>query len=83
MMKKITKIGIPIVSIFLLIACGNNENKKQENPQDSETSVQISKEPEIRINDDVLNAIYSQYANLTVALAQDNPGGSKTGGQCD
>nr|WP_294921712.1 DUF3347 domain-containing protein [uncultured Flavobacterium sp.] len=71
-MKKIIKIGIPIVSIFLLIACGNNENKKQENPKDSETSVPISKEAEIRINDDVLNAIYSQYAHLTVALTQDN-----------
>ncbi len=71
-MKKIIKIGIPIVSFFLLIACGNNENKKQENPQDSETSVPISKEPEIRINDDLLNAIYSQYAHLTVALTNDN-----------
>ena len=71
-MKKIIKIGIQILSTFLLIACGNNENKKQENPKDSETSVPISKEAKIRINDDVLNAIYGQYAHLTVALTQDN-----------
>ncbi|MBU7571378.1 MAG: DUF3347 domain-containing protein [Flavobacterium sp.] len=71
-MKKIIKIGIPIVSIFLLIACGNSENKKQENPQDSEASASIPKDNAIRIDDDVLNAIYSQYVHLTVALTQDN-----------
>ncbi|GGF14602.1 DUF3347 domain-containing protein [Flavobacterium limi] len=71
-MKKIIKNGIPILSISLLIACGNNENKKQENPQNSETSAPIPKDKVIRINDDILNAIYSQYAHLTVALTKDN-----------
>jgi len=72
-MKNTIKIAIPILSIFTLAACGNNENKKRENPKDSETSVPISKEAEIRINDDVLNAIYSHYTHLTVALTQDDP----------
>ncbi|MBL7869756.1 MAG: DUF3347 domain-containing protein [Flavobacterium lindanitolerans] len=71
-MKKLIKIGIPIASLFLLIACGNGENKKKEVQQNNKTSVPILKNPAIRINDDILNAIYSQYAHLTVALANDN-----------
>ena len=71
-MKKLIKIGIPIASLFLLIACGNGENNKKEVQQNNKASVPILKDPAIRINDDILNAIYSHYAHLTVALAQDN-----------
>ncbi|MFH6943392.1 DUF3347 domain-containing protein [Flavobacterium sp.] len=71
-MKKLIKTGIPISVIFLLIACGNNENKKKEIPQKNKTSIVIPKESVVKINDDILNAIYSQYAHLTVALTQDN-----------
>ena len=71
-MKELIKSGISILSILLLIACGNNENKKKEIPQNKKTSVAITKESEVKINDDLLNAIYSQYTHLTVALTQGN-----------
>ncbi|PTT13658.1 hypothetical protein DBR27_04605 [Flavobacterium sp. HMWF030] len=76
-MKKLIKTGIPISIIFLLIACGNNENKKKAIPQKNKTSAVIPKESVVKINDDILNAIYSQYAHLTVALAKDNVAGAK------
>lgn len=71
-MKKLIKIGIPISSLFLLIACGNGESNKKEVQQNNKVSVPILKNPAIRINDDILNAIYSHYVHLTAALAQDN-----------
>ncbi|MBB4802551.1 MULTISPECIES: DUF3347 domain-containing protein [Flavobacterium] len=71
-MKKLIKIGIPISIIFLLTACGNSENKKKEVPPENKTSVVIPKESIVKINDDILNAIYSHYVHLTAALAKDN-----------
>ncbi len=79
-MKHLMKMTIPAVAIILLSACGGNE-PKVENHEGHDHASTEQKTPELTakliIKDDNLNAVYSHYSQLTIALTNDNAGEAK------
>lgn len=69
-MNKSIKILIPIAAVFVLSACGGNESKKDNDNQSQNNNVSV-KEKQVHklvVKDDILNAIYPHYEQLTAAL---------------
>lgn len=80
MMQKIVKLAVPSTLAFLITACGDQaENKNADHDHaemarhDSALEEKVPADPAagtVKLKDDRLNAVYSQYARLTDALIE-------------
>ncbi len=79
-MKHLMKMTIPAAAIILLSACGGNEPKVENHEGHDHASMEqkaAESNAKVIIKDDNLNAVYSQYSQLTMALTNDNSAEAK------
>ncbi|WP_207495771.1 DUF3347 domain-containing protein [Aridibaculum aurantiacum] len=85
-MKQIIKVGLPMISMVAMVACGGNEAKndhqedghdhaaRQNNQQPVEQAQQTAS---VKLKDDNLNAVYQHYVHLSTALVNSDANEAK------
>lgn len=81
-MTSFVKAGLPVLSAFLLAACGNNtstgskaDSSHQHQPEPA-TAAAAQPAP-LQLKDDQLNAVYQQYQLLSQALVKGDAGAAR------
>jgi hypothetical protein len=89
-MKQLLKAAIPVLSVILFAACGNNGNAG-ENTENKDTTSHDghdqskmeegkSSGASVQLKDDKLNAVYQHYVHLTTALTNGDMAEAKIAG---
>lgn len=79
-MKKFMKCTLPVVSAFVLIACGGSGSQDATHDADSATvqAEETTAAANPVLKNEALNAVYAHYTHLTAALTNSDAAEAKT-----